>query len=78
MLEYTWDESVLRFELRSDGDGCLLVFTHAFGARDDAAKFAAGWHLCLEGLESLLAGAPASGSMDRWHELHDEYAATFD
>jgi uncharacterized protein YndB with AHSA1/START domain len=77
VLEYTWDESVLRFELRPEGDGCLLVFTHTFDAPDEAAKFAAGWHLCLEGLESLLAGAPGSGSMDRWGVLHEGYVERF-
>ena len=76
LLEYTWGESVLRFELRPDGAGCVLVFTHAFDTPAEAAKFAAGWHLCLDGLQARLDGAPAP-SPDGWGGHHERYVRSF-
>jgi uncharacterized protein YndB with AHSA1/START domain len=75
-LAYTWGGAVLRFELRPDGEGCVLVFTHEFDERDEAPKFAAGWHVCLDGLEALLDGDRHSFSQERWQELHDGYAGS--
>ena len=40
-------EGTLRFELRAQGEGCALVFTHAFTDRDQAALAPAGWDRCL-------------------------------
>ncbi len=77
VLAYTWGDSLLRWELRPDGQGCRLVFTHTFDARDEAAKFAAGWHLCLDALGSLLDGEPVAGSRDRWAELNEGYVRSF-
>jgi uncharacterized protein YndB with AHSA1/START domain len=48
----------LRFELRPDPDGCLLILTHVFDDRAAAASYAAGWQGCLDGMETLLAGDP--------------------
>jgi len=79
VLAFTWYGDLLRFELRPEGGGCALVFTHSFDATGKAPKFAAGWHLCLDALESQLAGeqAPAGGAMDAWDELYDDYARRF-
>jgi len=53
---------VLRWELAADGErGCLLVFTHVFHDRDDAAALGAGWHAGLDLLDALLDGQPATG-----------------
>ena len=76
LLEYTWGESVLRYELRPDGAGCVLVFTHTFDTPADAAKFAAGWHLCLDGLAARLHDAPAPAA-EQWAEHHERYARSF-
>ena len=76
-LAYTWGGEVLRFELRPDGDGCLLVFTHEFEDRPGAPKFAAGWHVCLDGLEALLDGGERATSQEDWQGLYDAYAADF-
>ena len=74
VFAYTWGDSVLRWELQPDGEGCLLVFTHTFGQDEEAAKFAAGWHVCLEALGSLLDGEPVSRSDDHWVALYQSYA----
>lgn len=70
-------DGTLRFELRADGDGCLLTFTHAFTDRDQAALAAAGWDRCFARLDALLAGAQMSDadSLAAWLDVHERYAA---
>jgi uncharacterized protein YndB with AHSA1/START domain len=76
LLAYSWGEDVLRWSLTPDGDGCLLVFTDTFRELGKAARDGAGWHVCLEGLEALLAGKPAPAAA-RWKELYDGYTQSF-
>jgi uncharacterized protein YndB with AHSA1/START domain len=79
LLAGTWYGDALRFELRPDGDGCILVFTHAFADRDTAARTAAGWDRCFARLDAHVAGRPMSeaDSLELWPEVHERYAATF-
>jgi quercetin dioxygenase-like cupin family protein len=74
-VEYTWEGELLRWELRPDGDGCLLVFTTTFDDRAKAARDATGWHFCLDNLEEALAGRKAPDAKDRFAELSADYAA---
>ena len=69
----------MRFELRHDGDGCVLVFTHTFSERDTAARTAAGWERCFARFDALLAGAPLTegDSLAAWPEAHERYAVAF-
>jgi uncharacterized protein YndB with AHSA1/START domain len=76
VFAFSWDDSLLRFELRPDGDGCLLVFTHTFDDRAGAASFAAGWRRCLDAMERLLAGEPVAHVRPP-AELHDAYLDAF-
>jgi uncharacterized protein YndB with AHSA1/START domain len=77
LLAYTWGQSTLRFKLEPDGDGCRLIFMDTL-PRADSAKNAAGWEVCLDGLETSLAGGkPAEANPDRWSELHEHYAERF-
>jgi uncharacterized protein YndB with AHSA1/START domain len=65
-LAFYWGDDHLRFELDPDGDGCRLRFTCLLDARDKAARDAAGWHVCLDRLEGVVAGAG-------WQELYEDY-----
>jgi uncharacterized protein YndB with AHSA1/START domain len=78
-LAGSWYGDQLRFELRPDGDGCLLVFTHTFADREKAARDAAGWDRCFARLDALLAGEPMSeaDSLQSWPAIHEIYAARF-
>jgi uncharacterized protein YndB with AHSA1/START domain len=77
LLAFSWGTSVLQFELEPDGDGCRLVFMDSL-PREESAKNAAGWEVCLERLEARLAGGqPEQRPDDHWSELHDYYADTF-
>ena len=82
-VERVWraitDPDELRFELRPDGEGCVLVFSHAFDDRNKAARDAAGWDRCFVRLDALLRGEPMSAkdSLEGWSEVHERYAAEF-
>jgi hypothetical protein len=79
MLAGTWYGDALRFELRPNGEGCVLVFTHAFAGRETAARDAAGWDVCFARFDALLAGEPLSdtNALRSWPELHEHYAKSF-
>lgn len=74
---FTWGEEELRIELEPDGEGCRLRFTHLISTREQAARDAAGWHVCLDRLGELLLGdaakAPGSGATSEWTELYEAY-----
>ena len=63
LLAWAWGGELFRFELRPDGEGCLLVFTHVFDAPALGEKHEAGWEMYLERLDAHLgrAGRPAAG-----------------
>ena len=76
-FSFTWGEEHLHIELEPDGDGCRMRFTHVLSTREQAARDAAGWHVCLDRLEQLLAGAageaPGSEPTDEWGEHYEAY-----
>jgi hypothetical protein len=79
LLAGTWYGDALRFELRSEGEGCVLVFTHTFSGREKAARDAAGWDSCFRRFDALLAGEPMGepDSLESWPEAHERYAQRF-
>lgn len=79
LLAMLWFGDELRFELRADGSGCVLVFTHAFADRETAARSAAGWDSCFARLVAWLEGdaMDARSAIDGWPELHERYAEHF-
>ena len=74
---FTWGDEHLQIELEPDGDGCRLRFTHVLSTREQAARDAAGWHVCLDRLEALLAGdageAPGTEATSEWSEHYEAY-----
>lgn len=81
LLEYTWGEDLLRWELAPDGSGTRLTLRHTSESPEWLPRTAAGWHLCLVVAERLLDGEPigpivgAEAKKYGWDELHDAYAA---
>lgn len=75
-LVFTWGDDVLAFELEPrDGAGaCRLAFSVVLDSADKAARDAAGWDGCLDGLDAVVAGdVPRPSSPDRWQAYYDEY-----
>lgn len=79
LFAYTWGGERLSFELRPDGDGCLIVFTHVFDDRAFGAQHATGWEIHLDRLDGHLAGEFVSEgeALEAFAELHERYAERF-
>ena len=81
ILEYSWGTDLLRWELVDTGGGTRLTLRHTVAAEGIVPKVAAGWHLCFDVAEHLLAGDPVptvrgQAAMEYgWQDLHDRYAA---
>ena len=76
-FSFTWGDEHLHIELEPDDDGCRLRFTQVLFTREQAARDAAGWHVCLDRLDGLLSGdageAPGTEATDEWSELYEAY-----
>jgi len=83
VVEYDTDvHGRLRFELSPVEDGTRLVFTVDITMPPEhLLKNVAGWHVHLEHLEDVLAGATIDWAhwyavhFPRWQTIHDAYAA---
>jgi uncharacterized protein YndB with AHSA1/START domain len=78
---WTWNlddrETLVRFDLKADGDGCWLTLTHS-GLSPKAGRGAgvrAGWHAHLEGIPEAIEGraTPWSVKTAREAALGDAY-----
>jgi uncharacterized protein YndB with AHSA1/START domain len=83
LLEHTWGNFDLRWELEPLGGGTRLTLWHNI-VRDYIAMGAAGWHICFDVLERNLAGEPIGRivgpdamKLDGWQRLNAEYAKQF-
>ncbi len=83
LLEYTWGDDRLRWELEPTGAGTRLTLRHTVRQPGLEAMVAAGWHICFTVLDRLLTGDPVGvirgrDAMDHgWEGLRDGYAAKF-
>jgi Activator of Hsp90 ATPase homolog 1-like protein len=81
VFEHTFGDpdSVVRWELTPDGDGCRLDLTHteppAFAISEHGPRDLAGWHALLELLAESLDDKPTEWRVERWEDLRDRYAA---
>jgi uncharacterized protein YndB with AHSA1/START domain len=83
LLEYTWGENELRWELEPFGAaGTLLTLWHNIDRRF-ISWGAAGWHICFDVLDGLLGGEPIGRIVGpdamkfEWQRLNTEYAQQF-
>src|SRR3954447_12734183 len=83
LLEYNWGGGDLRWELEPLGGGTRLTLWHNIDRRY-ISWGAAGWHICFDVLDRLLAGepigrmaGPSSMKVEGWQRLTAEYAQQF-
>jgi uncharacterized protein YndB with AHSA1/START domain len=82
LLEYCWGEQDMRWQLEPLGDGTRLTLWHNIDRRY-IAMGAAGWHICFDVLERLLADDPIGRMVGGqamscgWGRLRAEYAEQF-
>ncbi|MGH7919856.1 MAG: SRPBCC family protein [Candidatus Dormibacteraceae bacterium] len=79
VLEFTWGDDILRFELKPDGNTqTVLTLTVTMPEFGKAARDAAGWHMCLDNLAAELAGDRDHAEHgDPWREVNKVYIAQF-
>ena len=63
VFAFLWGKDLLRLELAPEGDGTRLTLTQTL-EEDEAARNAAGWHVCLGKL---------GGEDTDWEPLYEEY-----
>jgi uncharacterized protein YndB with AHSA1/START domain len=83
LLEYAWGDFDVRWELEPLANGTRLTLSTNIDRRF-ISMGAAGWHICFDVLDRLLAGRPigrivAGDAMrfDGWQRLNAEYAKQF-
>ncbi len=83
LLEHNWGDQNMRWELEPVGSGTRLTLWASIDRRY-IAMGAAGWHLCLDVLDHLLADDPIGRTVGPdamkfggWQRLHAEYAEQF-
>jgi uncharacterized protein YndB with AHSA1/START domain len=83
LLEYAWGGGDLRWELEPLASGTRLTLWHNIN-RGYIAWGAAGWHVCFDVLDRLLAGEPMGRivgadalKLEGWQRLSTEYAKQF-
>jgi uncharacterized protein YndB with AHSA1/START domain len=82
LLEYKWGDNDMRWQLEPLGTGTRLTLWHNIDRRY-VAMGAAGWHICLDVLDRLLAGEPLGRIVGPeamkfdWPRLNTEYANQF-
>src|SRR5262249_18537004 len=83
VLEYNWGGFDMRWKLEAVGGGTRLTLWTNIDRRF-ISMGAAGWHVCFDVLERLLAGQPIGRivgpevmKFDGWQRLNAEYAKQF-
>lgn len=83
LLEYDWGGGPMRWELQPSGKGTRLTLWTTIG-RGFIAWGAAGWHICFDVLDRLLAGDPLGRmagpeltKFEGWQRLAGEYGRQF-
>lgn len=82
LLEFSWGGNDIRWELEPLSTGTRLTLWHNIG-RKFVAMGAAGWHICLDVLDRLLAGHPigrivgGDAMKHEWQRLNAEYSKQF-
>ena len=84
LLQYSWGDSDLKWQLEPLGKGTRLTLWHNIDRRY-ISWGAAGWHICFDVLDSLLAGDPIGRRVgmetmkfEGWQRLQREYAQQFE
>ncbi len=80
IFEHEWqqrivEDSVVRYELRTEGDATLLTFTHTGLSERNALGFVPGTHAFLDRLQAHLDDEELPGWSERYAEVAPAYPA---
>ena len=66
--------SIIRWELKQDGDSTLLTLTHNYLSKSISLRFAPGWHAYLDRLEAELDNKDLPDWMHRFGAIKELYS----
>ncbi len=73
VLEFSWWEDTVRFELTEESNGCFLRLIEKINTiTDHTPKDLAGWHVCLDVIEALLDGRTIERK-EEWKVWYEKY-----
>ena len=79
VLEFTWGEDQVRFELNPESNGCRLVLIEKLKKlTGHTPKDLAGWHVCLNVIKSLLDEQTIGSRETDWEQWYKEYTQYLD
>ncbi|OME86261.1 activator of Hsp90 ATPase 1 family protein [Paenibacillus sp. FSL A5-0031] len=79
VLEFTWAEDIVRFELDAEPEGCRLVLIEKLTQiTAHTPRDIAGWDVCLDVIEALLDGNTIASRKDVWKMKYDKYVQAFE
>lgn len=73
VLEFTWDDNFVRFELFEEPGGCnLVLIERVTEITEHTAKDLAGWHVCLDVIQSILDNELINAQKEQkyWYEKY--------
>jgi uncharacterized protein YndB with AHSA1/START domain len=74
VLEYTWGEDIVRFELNQELGGCRLVLIENIKTiTNHTPRDLAGWHVCLDVIDALLDGRTIDLRKEEWEKWYAKY-----
>ncbi len=78
VLEYTWGEDIVRFELGPELQGCQLVLIEKIKrVTDHTPRDLAGWHVCLAVVQALMDGKTFDSRSEEWTKWYEKYVQAF-
>jgi uncharacterized protein YndB with AHSA1/START domain len=79
ILEYTWGEDIVRFELYPESDGCKLVLNEKIKViTNHTPRDLAGWHVCLDVISALMDGRTIESRKDEWNKWYEKYVGAIE
>lgn len=74
VLEYTWGQDRVRFELHPTQEGCSLTLIEKISQMTDhTPRDLAGWHVCLDVISELLDHSTIQSRENEWKRWYEEY-----
>lgn len=74
VLEYTWGEDSVRFELSQEQGGCKLMLIEKINEiTPHTPKDLAGWHVCLDVIKAQLDDCSIDFRKEEWAKWNEKY-----
>ncbi|WP_453993727.1 SRPBCC family protein [Bacillus nitroreducens] len=79
VLEFTWGDDRVRFELTPEQDGCKLLLNETITRiTGHTPRDLAGWHVCLDVIGVLLSGKQVENRKHLWEPIYEKYVEAID